>query len=120
MDEPAELIGMIYRYRWTIELFFRMLKQLLGCGSTELAEVRHLLSHRGKGIDIQFYCAVIACLLIYLQTGKKPNKYMLFMMSMYLCGVATLEDVQRFLNRPDNTGVKKRAKDELWKKLGVI
>ncbi len=112
MDEPAELIGMIYRYRWTIELFFRMLKQLLGC--------RHLLSHRGKGIDIQFYCAVIACLLIYLQTGKKPNKYMMFMVGMYLSGVASLEDLMRFLNRPDNTGVKKRAKDELWKKLGVV
>ena len=112
MQEPAELIGMIYRYRWTIELFFRMLKQLLGC--------RHLLSHRGKGVQIQFYCAVIACLLIYLQTGKKPNKYMLFMMGMYLSGVATLDDLGRFLNRPDNTGVKKRAKDELWKKLGVM
>ena len=112
LTEPAELIAAIYRYRWTIELFFRMLKQLLGC--------RHLLSHRGKGVDIQFYCAVIACLLIYLQTGKKPNKYMLFMTGMYLSGVASLEDLQQFLNRPDNTGVKTRAKDELWKKLGVI
>lgn len=112
MDEPAELIGTIYRYRWTIELFFRMLKQLLGC--------RHLLSHRGQGVDIQLYCAVIACLLIYLQTGTKPNKYMMFMMGMYLCGVASEQDLMRFLNRPDNTGMKKRAKDELWKKLGVI
>ena len=113
MDEPAQRIGMIYRYRWTIELFFRMLKQLLGC--------RHLLSHRGKGVDIQFYCAVIACLLIYLQTGgKKPNKYMLFMVGMYLCDVASVDDLIKFLNRPDNTAVKKRAKDELWKKLGVI
>jgi hypothetical protein len=111
LEEPAELIGMIYRYRWTIELFFRMLKQLLGC--------RHLLSHRGNGVDIQFYCAVIACLLIYLQTGKKPNKYMLFMVGMYLSGLASEADLLRFINRPDNTGVKQRAKDELWKKLGV-
>ena len=112
LDEPPELIGLIYRYRWTIELFFRMLKQLLGC--------RHLLSHRGKGVDVQFYCAVIACLLIYLQTGKKPNKYLLFMTGMYLSGVASLEDLQRFVDRTDNTGVKTRAKDELWKKLGVL
>jgi hypothetical protein len=111
IDEPAELIALIYRYRWTIELFFRMLKQLLGC--------RHLLSHRGQGVDIQIYCAVIACLLIYIQTGQKPNKYMMFMMGMYLAGVASEEDLMRFLNRPDNTGIKKRAKDELWKKLGV-
>lgn len=112
MEEPAELVALIYRYRWTIELFFRMLKQLLGC--------RHLLSHRGPGVDIQFYCAVIACLLIYLQTGKKPNKYMLFMTGMYLSGVASLDDLMAFVNRPDNTGVKKRAKAELWKKLGVL
>jgi hypothetical protein len=112
LDEPAELIALIYRYRWTIELFFRMLKQLLGC--------RHLLSHRGPGVDIQFYCAVIACLLIYLQTGRKPDKYLLFMTGLYLSGVAGLDDIVAFVNRPDNTtGVKRRAKDALWKKLGV-
>ena len=111
MDEPPELIGLIYRYRWTIELFFRMLKQLLGC--------RHLLSHRGQGVDIQFYCAVLACLLIYLQTGKKPSKYMLFMTGLYLSGVASLDDLQAFLNRPDNTGVKKRAEAERLKKFGI-
>jgi hypothetical protein len=111
LEEAAELIALIYRYRWTIELFFRMLKQLLGC--------RHLLSHRPNGVDIQFYCAVIACLLIYLQTGKKPNKYLLFMTGLYLSGIASLEDLLAFINRPDNSGVKQRAKDELWKKLGV-
>ena len=71
-------------------------------------------------MDIQFYCAVIACLLIYLQTGKKPNKYMLFMMGLYLSSVASLEDLLAFVNRPDNSGARQRAKDELWKKLGVI
>jgi hypothetical protein len=111
LDVPAELIGTIYQYRWTIELFFRLIKQLLGC--------RHLLSHRGAGVDIQIYCAMIACLLIYLQTGKRPNKYMLFMTGMYLNGTASLEEMIAFVNRADNTGIKQRAKDELWKKLGV-
>lgn len=111
LDEAAELIALIYQYRWTIELFFRLLKQLLGC--------RHLLSHRGAGVDIQIYCAVLACLMIYLHTGKKPGKYMLFVTGMYLCGVASLEELLAYVNRPDNTGAKQRAKDELWKKLGV-
>jgi hypothetical protein len=111
LEEPAELIALIYRYRWTIELFFRMLKQLLGC--------RHLLSHRGPGVDIQFYCAAIACLLIYLQTGRKPDKYLLFMTGLYLSGAAGLADLLAFVNRPDNSGVKRRVKDALWKKLGV-
>ncbi|MDB5320106.1 MAG: transposase [Phycisphaerales bacterium] len=111
LDEPAELIAMIYRYRWTIELFFRMLKQLLGC--------RHLLSHRRPGVDIQFYCAVIACLLIYLQTGRKPDKYLLFMTGLYLSGVAGLADLLALVRRPDNGGVKRGAKDALWEKLVV-
>ena len=33
-------------------------------------------------------------------------------------GVATDAEVAAHLNRPDNTGVKLRAKEALWKKLG--
>ena len=111
LQEPPELIALIYRYRWTIELFFRLLKQILGC--------RHLLSQRPEGIDIQIYCAVIAAMLIHLQTGKKPNKAIVFVLGMYLAGIASEEEVLARLNRPDNTGVKLAAKAALWKKLGV-
>lgn len=111
LDLPADLVALIYRYRYSVELFFRILKQLLG--------MRHLLSQRPQGVDIQIYCAVMACLLIHLQTGKKPNRLMVGMIGWYLLGIATQEEVIRFLNRPDNTGIKKRAKDEVWKKLGV-
>ena len=111
LEEPAELIALIYRYRWTIELFFRLLKQILGC--------RHLLSQRPEGIDIQIYCAVIAALLIHLQTGRKPTKVLVFVLGLYLAGWASSDEVLAVLNRPDRTGVKLRAKDELWKKLGV-
>jgi hypothetical protein len=110
-ETPPEIIALIYRYRWSIELFFRFLKHLLG--------LRHLLSQRPEGIDIQVYCCVIACLLIHLQTGKKPNKGMMDMLGFYLMGLAGEQEVIDFLNKPDNTGVKLRAKDELWKKLGV-
>jgi len=111
LAEPPELIALIYRYRWTIELFFRLLKQILGC--------RHLLSQRPEGIDIQIYCAVIAAMLIHLQTGKKPSKAIVFVLGMYLAGIASEEEVLARLNRVDNTGVKLAAKDALWKKLGV-
>jgi hypothetical protein len=110
IDLPAELIALIYLYRYTVELFFRFFKQLLG--------MRHLLSQRQEGVEIQVYCCVIACMLINLQTGKKPNKAMVLMLGWYLLGVATEQDVMNHLNRPDNRGVKLRAKDELWKKLG--
>lgn len=110
LEVPAEIIALIYRYRWSIELFFRFLKHLLG--------LRHLLSQRPEGIDIQVYCCVIACLLIHLQTGKKPNKAMMDMLGFYLMGLASQQEVINFLNQSDNTGVKLRAKEELWKKMG--
>lgn len=111
LDAPAEIIALIYRYRWTIEIFFRFFKQTLGC--------RHLISQRIEGIQIQVYCAIIACMLINLWTGKKPGKHMVNMLAWYFMGVASEAEVIAFINRPDNTGIKKRAKDELWKKLGV-
>jgi hypothetical protein len=111
LDVPAEIIALIYHYRWTIELFFRFFKQTLGC--------RHLISQRIEGVQIQVYCAVIACMLINLWTGKKPGKHMINMLAWYFMGVASEKEVQAFIHRPDNTGIKQRAKDELWKKLGV-
>jgi hypothetical protein len=110
IDLPAELIALIYLYRYTVELFFRTFKQLLG--------LRHLISQREEGIDIQVYCTVIVCLLICLMTGKKPTKSNRNMIGWYLIGLASEKELLDHLNRPDNTGVKKRAKDELWKKLG--
>jgi len=110
VDLPSDLTALIYRKRYGIELYFRFLKQLLG--------MRHLLSRRDEGMEIQIYCAVIVCLLINLMTGKKPNRAMVSMIGFYLAGMASAQEVLSFLNQPDNTGVKKRAKDELWKKLG--
>jgi hypothetical protein len=111
LDVPAEIIALIYRYRWTIEVFFRFFKQTLGC--------RHLISQRIEGIQIQVYCAVIACMLINLWTGQKPGKHMVNMLAWYFMGVATAAEVAAFINRPDNTGVKIRARDEAFAKLGI-
>ena len=54
---------------------------MLGC--------RHLLSHRQNGIEIQTYCAIIACLLISLWTGRKPTLRTYEMICFYFCGMAT-------------------------------
>ena len=61
-----KLVALIYQKRYSVELFFRFFKQILG--------MRHLLSQRVQGVEIQVYCAVIACLIIQLQTGRKPDK----------------------------------------------
>ena len=82
LDVPAEIIADIYKHRWSIELFFRFFKHVLGC--------RHLLSTHPVGIQIQAYCAIIACLLIHLWTGGKPTLRTFEMLCLYLQGWATL------------------------------
>ncbi len=111
LDAPAHVIAFLYEYRWTIEVFFRFFKQTLGC--------RHLLSARSQGVQIQIYAAVICCLMLNTFSGRKPTKWHVTLMALYLQGLAGDDDVLRELNKPDNTGVKLRARDALWKTLGV-
>lgn len=111
IELPADLSALIYRQRYSVELFFRFFKHLLG--------MRHLLSRRPTGVDIQVHCAVIACLLINLQTGRKPDKRMMETVGWYLMGLMDEQQALEELTKPDNRGVKLRAKAELWKKLGV-
>lgn len=85
LDVPADVIPLIFAYRWAIEIFFRFFKQMLGC--------KHLLSHKQNGIEIQTYCAIIACMLIALWTGRKPTKRTFEMICFYFCGLATEEEL---------------------------
>jgi hypothetical protein len=85
LDLPAWIISLIYRCRWTIEIFFRFFKHVLGC--------RHLLSHDPAGIEIQTYCAIIACLLISLWTGRKPTLRTYEMICHYFAGLAEEDEL---------------------------
>jgi len=98
---PAEIIGLIYRYRWTIEIFFRFFKHVLGC--------RHLLSHDPNGIMIQTYCAIIACLLMALYTGRKPTLRTYEMICFYFLGLANEDELLAHL-------AKLKAQDEAKQK----
>lgn len=91
LDVPAEVIAEIYRSRWTIELFFRFFKHVLGC--------RHLLSTDPVGIQIQAYCAIIACLLIALWTGGKPTLRTYEMLCFYFSGWADLDELTAHLEK---------------------
>lgn len=92
LDVPADIIADIYRHRWSIELFFRFFKHVLGC--------RHLLTTHPVGIQIQAYCAIIACLLIHLWTGGKPTLRTFEMLCLYLQGWASLEEVMAHIEKP--------------------
>jgi hypothetical protein len=86
MEPPAETIALIYRRRWTIELFFRFFKHILGC--------RHLLSHRANGIQIQVYMAIIVCMLIALWTRKSPTLRTMEMIRFYFSGMADMDELE--------------------------
>jgi hypothetical protein len=86
---PAELVALAYRYRWTVELFFRWFKCVLAC--------RHLLARDANGVAIQVYAALIASLLLVLWTGRKPRIRTWEMIQLYLSGWASLEELERHL-----------------------
>ena len=91
LDLDAELIALGYRYRWTIELFFRWFKCILGC--------KHLLANSRNGVTIQVYLGIIASLLITLWTGRKPTKRTWEMLQFYFCGLATAEELLQHINQ---------------------
>jgi hypothetical protein len=97
LDLPAETIALGYQYRWTIELFFRWFKQILGA--------RHLISTKENGITMQLYVGLIASLLIVLWTGIKANKRTWEMIQFYLIGWASLEELELHI-------AKQKAKQE--------
>jgi hypothetical protein len=93
LDVPAEVVVLLYRYRWLVELFFRWLKCVLSC--------RHLVSACENGVQIQMYCAVIACLLIQLAAGRdvRPNQWTYKLLCLYVQGWADEEEVLAHLTQ---------------------
>lgn len=79
-DLEADVIALIFKHRWMIEIFFRFFKHVLGC--------RHLLSYCQNGIELQTYAAIIACMLIALWTGCKPTLRTYEMLCWYFTGMA--------------------------------
>jgi hypothetical protein len=91
LDLPAHVIAELYRLRWQVELFLRWLKVCVG--------FEHLISHSQRGITFQFYVAVIGCLLMHVRTGRKVNKYGVFLFGQVAAGLATLEQILPMLER---------------------
>jgi hypothetical protein len=88
---PAELVSELYRKRWRIELFFRWVKCILGCG--------HWLAESSQGVSLQIYLALIASLMLQLYTGRRPTKRMMELFQFYLMGWASAAELQSGLTR---------------------
>jgi hypothetical protein len=97
----AGLVGTIYRRRWSIELFFRWIKCILGC--------RHFFAESPEGVAIQLYLALIAALLFQHYGGSRPSKRNWELIQMYLLGWATAEELANLLQ-------KNRAREQRRKK----
>jgi hypothetical protein len=87
----AELVGLIYRRRWSIELFFRWIKCILGC--------RHFFAESPEGVALQLYLALIAALLFQNFSGRRPGKRQMELIHMYLLGWATPEELVKLLQK---------------------
>ena len=90
-DLDADVIALIFKHRWAIEIFFRFFKHVLGC--------RHLLSYSENGIELQTYAAIIACMLIALWTGRKPTLRTYEMLCWYFTGMADEEELLAHIAR---------------------
>ena len=99
LDLDAAWIALGYKYRWTVELFFRWFKCILGC--------QHLLFTCQNGVTIQVYLALIASLLIALWTGHKPSKRTFEMLCHYFAGWANEEELLAYVRK---LGEKKKKK----------
>jgi hypothetical protein len=67
LDAPAEEIADLYKRRWQIELFFRLLKQTL--------KITHFLGRSENAVRIQIAVALIAFLLLHLLQKMTKAKH---------------------------------------------
>jgi hypothetical protein len=86
LDLDADLVALGYRHRWSVELFFRWLKCVLGS--------RHLIAENRNGVTLQMYAALIVSLLIVLRTGQKPTKRTFEMIQFHLLGWVSDEEFE--------------------------
>ena len=91
MDVDVELIALLYRHRWTVELFFRWFKKVL--------QADRLLALSENGLTIVIYCALITSMLVVLWTGRKPTKRTYELLCFYFAGWVSDEELAHHLDR---------------------
>lgn len=66
-DAPAELISQLYKHRWSVELFFKWIKQHL--------KIKKFWGTSENAVRIQIYCAIITyCLVAIVQQDMKLER----------------------------------------------
>jgi len=91
VDLAGDILAVVYRHRWQIELFFRWLKCLVN--------FRHFFSESENGVALQIAVALIGTLLIALEIGARPSVYDYAMMTHVMSGLVPVEGVDKILAR---------------------
>lgn len=91
MELDAELVALAYRFRWSVELFFRWIKRVMG--------LRHLLLESQRGVTIQVYVGFIASLLISARIGHRPTKRTYEMVCLFFQGWASEQELEDHISR---------------------
>lgn len=105
MDIPAWKIALIYQHRWQVEIFFRWLK----C----VAHFKHFFSESREGMTLQIYVAIIAMLLITIQTGTRPSKYDYSLMGFVLSGLIPMAEFDVIATRRRAERARAKESDKL-------
>jgi Transposase DDE domain len=98
----ARVIGAAYRLRWQIELFFKWLKTW--------ARMDHLLSASRNGIAFQLYVAVIAVLMMHVQSGRRVSKYSLIALGRVARGQMALQEAMAVIAKFERERALERAR----------
>ena len=101
-EVAAHVIGAVYRLRWQIELFFKWLKTW--------ARMGHLLSTSRQGITTQLYIAVIAVLMLHIQSGYRVSIYSLLALSHVASGILSIEQAMAVIAKRERERALERAR----------
>ena len=107
----ASTIAAIYKQRWQIELFFKLLKQQL--------KIKTFVGTSANAVRIQIWTALIAVLVLrYLQFRSRFGWALSNLVALLRWSLFTYRDLWEWLNRPFDTPP--RGADQLELKLDSI
>ena len=89
-DLTAEQVGVIYRYRWQIEVFFKWIKTLM--------KEAHWIAESPQGVAIRVYSLFIAALMLSIWIGKRPTKRQLEALYLFWTGFTDEDGLILLLN----------------------
>ena len=98
----AHVVGAVYRLRWQVELFFKWLKTWAG--------MERLLSTSRNGITTQLYIAVLAVLMMYVQSGHRVSVYALAALGRVARGQTSLQEAMAVIAKRERERSMERAR----------